>query len=99
MAMISITIPVSTAGCERTFSCQRRLKTYMRNKMTDEHLSNLAMMSIKKKLAKSLDLDEVIGKFAVNHNNRKIIFVRTRSSSRRHRPRRLIITRSIGGTA
>jgi hypothetical protein len=75
MAIISITIPVSSAGCERTFSCLRRLKTYMRNKMTDERLSNLSMMSIEKKIAKSLDLEEVVDKFAVNHNNRKIILV------------------------
>jgi len=47
----------------------------MRNKMTDERLSNLSMMSIEK-MAKSLDslgLEEVVDKFTVNHNNRKII--------------------------
>lgn len=75
MVIISITIPVSSAGCERTFSCLRRLKTYMRNKMTDECLSNLSMMSIEKKMAKSLDLEEVVDTFAVNHNNQKIILV------------------------
>lgn len=75
MAIISITIPVSSAGCERTFFCLRRLKTYMRNKMTDERLSNLSMTSIENKIAKSLDLEEVVDKFAVNHNNRKIILV------------------------
>ena len=59
----------------KELSCLRRLKTYMRNKMTDERLSNLSMMSIEKKIAKSLDLEEVIDKFAVKHNNRKIILV------------------------
>jgi hypothetical protein len=47
----------------------------MRNKMTDERLSNLAMMSIEKELVKSLDLNEMIDKFAFNHKNRKIILV------------------------
>lgn len=42
--------------------------------MKDEHLSNLSMMTIEKKIAISLDLEEVVNKFAVNHNNGKIIF-------------------------
>jgi len=32
-------------------------------------------MSIEKKIVQSLDLEEVVDKFAVNHNNRKIILV------------------------
>lgn len=35
---IVITIPVSSAACERTFSCLRRLKNYMRSRMTNERL-------------------------------------------------------------
>jgi len=75
MIIISITIPVLCAECERTLCCLKKLKTYMRNKMTDECLSNLSMMSIEKKIAKSLDLKNVVDKFSVNHNNRKIILV------------------------
>lgn len=67
MAIISITIPVSSAGYERTFSYLRHTR--------DERLSNLSMMSIEKKMAKSLELKEVIDKFAVGHNNRKMILV------------------------
>lgn len=49
LAIIIITIPVSSAACERTFSCLRRLKTFMRNRMTNDCLNNLASISIEKK--------------------------------------------------
>jgi hypothetical protein len=38
IVQIIITIPVSSAGCERTFSCLRRLKNYMRSLITNERL-------------------------------------------------------------
>lgn len=36
IVQIIITIPISSAGCERTFSCLRRLKNYLRSLMTNE---------------------------------------------------------------
>ena len=38
LVVIAVTIPVSSATCERTFSCLRRLKTYMRAKMSNARL-------------------------------------------------------------
>lgn len=35
LVCISLTLPVSTATCERSFSCLRRLKIYLRNKSGD----------------------------------------------------------------
>lgn len=75
LAMIAITIAVSSAACERTFTCLRILKTYLRNKMYDEHLSDLAIINIKKKITKLLDLKEVIKNIALNHHNQKIIYL------------------------
>lgn len=72
LCIISITIPVSSAGCERTFSCLRFLKNYLRNAMHDDRLCNLAVLYIEKKLAKSLNLDLVVEKFA-NLNNRRMM--------------------------
>lgn len=72
LAIISITIPVSSAACERTFLCLRRLKNYMRNRMTNDRLVNLSCIFIEKKLAKNLDMNIIVEKFAY-HKNRKII--------------------------
>ena len=40
-------IPATSCSAERSFSCLRRLKTYLRSTMLQERLSNLAIMSIK----------------------------------------------------
>ena len=73
LCVIGVTIPVSSAPCERTFSCMRHIKTYLRNSMCNERLSNLSIMFIEKKIAKSLDINDVIERFASLHKNRRII--------------------------
>lgn len=72
LCVIALTIPLSSAACERTFSCMRRLKTYLRNKMTNDRLCHLAVISIEKKIAKDLDMEEVVNRFSSAHNNRRI---------------------------
>lgn len=47
----------------------------MRNKMINERLSNLPLICIKKKITKSLSLEEVVDKCSVSRRNRKIILV------------------------
>lgn len=73
LTILSITIPVSSATCERTFSCLRRLKNYMRNCMSNDRLVSLSSICIEKKIAKSLDLDEFVNRFSIKHKNRKIL--------------------------
>lgn len=41
---IVLTMPVSTCTAERSFSCLRRLKTYLRSTMTQERLNHLAVL-------------------------------------------------------
>ncbi|KAF0746429.1 zinc finger MYM-type protein 1-like, partial [Aphis craccivora] len=69
LCLISITIPVSSAGCERTFSCLKRVKNYLRNKLMDSHMSNLSVIAIEKLEAKSLNIDDIINEFASLHQN------------------------------
>jgi len=73
LCTISIIIPPSSAGVERTFSSLRQIKNYMRNKMTNKRLTNIAILSIEKKIAKNLDLEVVVDKFAAIHKNRRIL--------------------------
>lgn len=72
LAKISITIPASSASCERTFSCMKRVKSYLRTTMSDERLSNLAVLAMERELTKNLDLGNIVDDFAVSHNNRRI---------------------------
>ena len=41
---VLLTMPVSTASAERSFSGLRRLKTYLRSNMLETHLSNLVWL-------------------------------------------------------
>ena len=40
------TPPIGSADAERSFSCLRRLKTYLKNRMGEDRLSSLALMNI-----------------------------------------------------
>jgi hypothetical protein len=43
---ILLTLPVSTAGVERSFSSLRRLKTWVRSRMGETRLTGLALLNI-----------------------------------------------------
>ena len=60
----ALTIPVSSATAERSFSTLKRIKTYLRSTIGEERLSHLSILSIERNLSKSLDYDKVIDKFA-----------------------------------
>lgn len=72
LAVIAVTIPASSASCERTFSCLRRLKTYLRNRMANNRLSDLAVLAVERSLANEIDLKCVVDMFDASHNNRRI---------------------------
>ena len=69
---IALTIVVTTAECERSFSCLKRTKSYLRSSMSEQRLIDLAVLSIEQELSKDLSLDEVVNKFAGEDNNRRI---------------------------
>ena len=61
-----ITIPVSSAQAERSFSSLKRVKTYLRSTMSEHRLNNLCLLSIERELADKLqgDLSKGVDKFA-----------------------------------
>lgn len=61
---IALTVPVTSASCERSFSAMKLLKTYLRNKTEDDRLSDLATLFVHKLRARSLDRDNIIDVFA-----------------------------------
>ena len=67
---IAMTISVSTAKCERCFSALKRIKSYLRNSMSEQRLSDLAILSIERDISDTLELEMVVDKFA--HRNRRI---------------------------
>ncbi|XP_034093135.1 zinc finger MYM-type protein 1-like [Gymnodraco acuticeps] len=55
----SLTLPVTSAGCERSFFCLRRIKNYLRNSSGDARNSNLGLLAINKQRSKALDVQRV----------------------------------------
>jgi hAT family C-terminal dimerisation region len=66
-----MTIPVSSTTCERTFSKMKVIKTYLRNSMTDERLSDLAVLAVERDI--HIDFEDVVNVFARNHKNSRIM--------------------------
>ena len=66
---IMLTMPVTSATAERSFSVLRRLKTYVRSTMNnDRKLSSLALMHIQRDF--SVDLDKAMEKFVSTKTRR-----------------------------
>uniref|UniRef100_A0A8C6WU32 TTF-type domain-containing protein n=1 Tax=Neogobius melanostomus TaxID=47308 RepID=A0A8C6WU32_9GOBI len=59
-----LTLPVTVASGERSFSALKLIKTYLRTTMSQERLSALALLSIEQKVRKTLDMESVIARFA-----------------------------------
>ena len=70
---IALTLAVSTAQCERTFSALKRIKTYLRTTMSEQRLSDISLLSIEKDLSKKINFEDVIDKFESGDKNRSII--------------------------
>lgn len=74
---IALTLGVSTATAERSFSSLRRIKTYLRSTMTDDRLSNMALLYIERELSSKLwnDIEQLVIDFAQQHGNSKISLI------------------------
>ena len=70
---IMLTIPVTVASAERSFSKLKLIKSYLRTTMLQERLSGLAMLSIENDLLDKLEYSDLINKFA-SQKARKINF-------------------------
>ncbi|XP_022179000.1 uncharacterized protein LOC111039711 [Myzus persicae] len=61
---IFLTIPVTTASCERSFSKQKIIKNYLRSTISQNRLTGMTILSIEKDIAKTISFDDVIDQFA-----------------------------------
>lgn len=73
LTQIALTITVTSAESEMSFSALKRIKSRMRTRMTEETLSDLAILAIEKEVAQKLNHDDIIDKFASADKNRRIV--------------------------
>ncbi|XP_025205083.1 uncharacterized protein LOC112601595 [Melanaphis sacchari] len=68
-----LSMPVTVASEERSFSKLKLIKTYLRSTMSQERLTNSAIFSIENEITKNIDFEDVIEDFA-SKESRKIMF-------------------------
>ncbi|KAK0140154.1 Zinc finger MYM-type protein 1 [Merluccius polli] len=62
--LLFLTIPVSVATAERSFSKLKLIKSYLRSTMAQERLFGLAILSIENERARKLDISQIVNDFA-----------------------------------
>ena len=71
--MLFLTLPVTVATAERSFSKLKLIKTYLRSSMGQERLSGLAILSIENTRARALNIGNIVDDFA-QRKARKMAF-------------------------
>jgi hypothetical protein len=61
---IAVTLPVTVASAERSFSKWKLIKSYLRSSMSQERLSGLVIMTINHDVGKHMSYDDIIDDFA-----------------------------------
>ena len=72
-------ISISSASVERSFSCLKRVKTYLRNKMGQERLGCLCRISLRKDITKEIEdknilHDRIVQKFVEKPRRLNFLF-------------------------
>ena len=71
---ILLTIPVTTATAERTFSCLQRLKTFLRSTMSQPQLNHVILLHIHKDKTENIDVVQIAKEFISVNDRRKLHF-------------------------
>ena len=60
LAQVCLTLPISTADCERAFSTMRRIKTRLRSEMNNTTLNHCMRISIESPKLQDFDFDSAV---------------------------------------
>ncbi|KAL6570270.1 hypothetical protein OROMI_014784 [Orobanche minor] len=71
---ILLTIPVTVASAERSFSKLKLLKSYMRSTMSQERLNGLALIAIENDILEQVDYKDLVDDFAFKSVRRMSLF-------------------------
>ena len=69
LVLLYLTVPVTTATAERSFSGLKRIKTYLRNSMTQQRLNHCILLHIHRNKTDNLDLSKMTAEFIKQNEN------------------------------
>ena len=73
---ILLVMPATNCTSERSFSVLRRIKSYLRNNMTQAHLNHLLLLHYHQDQTDFLDLKEIGNSFITSNDTRKAVFAK-----------------------
>lgn len=62
--IIFLSLPVTVASAERSFSKVKLIKNYLRNSISQERLTNISILNTEKARTDELNIDHIIDTFA-----------------------------------
>ena len=71
---ILLTIPVTVASAERSFSKLKLLKSYLRSTMTQERLNGLATIALEIDVLEKINYEDTIEAFISTNTRRMMLF-------------------------
>lgn len=70
LMQVALTLPISSASCERSFSVMRRIKTWIRSSMNQDRFTDMSILHIERDISNIIDSENILNKFALK--NRRI---------------------------
>ena len=69
LVLLHLTVPVTTATAECSFSGLKHVKTYLRNSMTQQRLNHCILLHIHRNKTDNLDLSKITAEFIKQNEN------------------------------
>lgn len=73
LLQVALSIPISSATCERSFSSMRRIKNWLRSSMAQDRFTFLSILNIERDITNKVNVDDIVSKFA--EKDRKIMLI------------------------
>jgi len=71
LIQVGLTIPISSATCERSFSSMRRIKNWLRTSMLQQRFTYLSILNIERDITNNLKSEHIFNKY--NLHSRKFL--------------------------
>ncbi|KAF0708121.1 Uncharacterized protein FWK35_00037310 [Aphis craccivora] len=68
LVLLALTIPISSASCERSFSAMRRIKNWLRTSMEQDRITNLSVIYIERSISNEIDSNTILKEFVKNYH-------------------------------